>query len=359
MYLNQRLKKEYKNLLIHLPEKHQDTHNLMFLTIVFENSYYRYRQDALNAFLKFLYKKLDRHCCPKPKSKSQRRKRPILVAAFEETYRETYADQETNPHIHAAFLIHNDTAARFARRILDGQVDADIRDPYPSYLSNPQGHEQQAEFERQRAGLPTVHSFVFEHAVTAPAVETYILKRLRTQEDFDDKLFLFVPLRTGKSTALYEGAQPVPTTTTTEEATTILTDAVARRREEAMSNKLNWKKHKHEGKPTEPAREPKPKRKGAWTHIRRNTCRTYTDEEKAAFARERGLAVSEPRDPNLTTCPVHARRRATIRLGFDAPVLESVLQDEIGNDANCRCGSQKFKSSSPHFSTSLILMKKA
>ena len=46
---------------------------------------------------------------------------------------------------------------------------------------------------------------------------------------------------------------------------------------------MNHEKHRHRGKPTEPATAPKPKAKGAWTHIKRSPCKTLTREEIEAL----------------------------------------------------------------------------
>jgi hypothetical protein len=53
-----------------------------------------------------------------------------------------------------------------------------------------------------------------------------------------------------------------------------------------MTKRLNWSTRRHDGKPREQAVTPKRERKGAWTHLRKGTCRVYTREECADWLRK-------------------------------------------------------------------------
>lgn len=51
---------------------------------------------------------------------------------------------------------------------------------------------------------------------------------------------------------------------------------------------INWNKHRHAGRATAPAVEPKKaKPKGGWTHIKQQPVRQFTAEEIAAFVEGR------------------------------------------------------------------------
>ena len=196
----------------------------MFLSIVFESSRYRFKKQSFESYLKYLYNRLVDNCCSNHKRIDQHTKKPIMAGTFEETLRPTYANQETNPHLHILLLIHNDTMNRFQGRM--DRVMENIENPYPKCLNDtaltrqsqraellkrlPQPDSLKQEFENrrnvdaeidalsikrkaERAQLPTVFTIDLQKAVTPGAVANYIQKKIRTMEDFDENLFLFVP----------------------------------------------------------------------------------------------------------------------------------------------------------------------
>jgi hypothetical protein len=66
--------------------------------------------------------------------------------------------------------------------------------------------------------------------------------------------------------------------------------------ENTMTKRLNWTTRRHDGKPREAAMPAKARRKGAWTHVRREKCRTFTPEQRAEWCHENGYQnnVIEP-----------------------------------------------------------------
>jgi hypothetical protein len=52
--------------------------------------------------------------------------------------------------------------------------------------------------------------------------------------------------------------------------------------------RFNYTKFQHAGKIREPAFDPKPRKNGPWTHVKRGPVKVYTPEGIAAYAREHG-----------------------------------------------------------------------
>lgn len=51
--------------------------------------------------------------------------------------------------------------------------------------------------------------------------------------------------------------------------------------------RFDWRRHKHARRDQEPATPPPSSKKGCWSHIKREPCRTYSKEEIAAWERGR------------------------------------------------------------------------
>lgn len=87
-----------------------------------------------------------------------------------------------------------------------------------------------------------------------------------------------------------------------------------------MAKGMNWAAQQHRGRPTEAARPKSERRRGAWTHVKQEPVRKFTDAEKAQWAAA---------NPNLLVKQVdgHARRTCSYDQWHHRAAVEKVIAD--------------------------------